>query len=110
MSKSMKFDSTESLALQALGFEIGPDSSCGDDHGMSCAVIRRSGDDGTELSVMIMRAEDRGDFTVSIALPNGGDLSCFTSRGSILQAVERAAFEGKNGAAKWAFAKLHGVT
>jgi hypothetical protein len=106
MSKSMKFDSTESLALGALGFEIRSDSSCGDDF----AVIRRSGDDDTELNVTIMRAKDRDDFTVSIALPNGGDLSCFTSRGSILLAVERAAFEGNNAAAKWAYAKLHGVT
>ena len=52
-----------------------------------------------------MRLEGSEQFCVQVTLPNGSDLICFTTRQAILQAVQRAAVEDDNEAAKLARSK-----
>ena len=97
---SEKFDNEETLALQALGFRIGPENSY--------AQIQRGSDVADDVRLDIMRVEGSEQFCVQVTLPNGSELVCFTTRQAILQAVQRAAVEDNNEAAKLATSELRG--
>jgi hypothetical protein len=107
MPKLMQFDNDETLALQALGFEVTHSS------GISCAIYRR-GDCEDELSVMIVRIEGQANFSLIISMhkDSSGDagLTGFVTREAILKAVQQAAVEEDNEAAKLAISKPHGTS
>ena len=55
-----------------------------------------------------MRLEGSEQFCVQVTLPNGSELVFFTTRQAILQAVQRAAVEDDNEAAKLATSESRG--
>src|SRR5262245_8296813 len=106
MTKRRPLDEQETLALQALGFEATHSRAGG------CAIYRR-GDDEDQLSVMIVRTEGQERFSVIISAhkDSTGDVgfTSFVTREALLKAVERAAVEEDNQAAKLAISEPHGA-